>query len=528
VESRPAKDNVIRGHVFRSTASNWIGQAVILGTGFLIAPFVLHRVGASDYGLWILITSLTGYASVLEFGISSAVIKYVSEFRVRGERREMDTLIATALSLYTVLGILAILFGVAIAFLVPHIIKVPADEQGEAAKLVMLAAVGLGISIPATIIVGVLKGLQRFDLLNMLYVINTLLNAGATVAVLLLGWGILGIAAAAIPVTILTQLPGIWLVHRADPDIHLGWRGARRDRVRMVTGFSVKLFIIQIARQLQMRTDEIVIASALPVARVTPYAFGRRLGEIPNTLANQFVTTLMPLASGLHAESDWTRLRAMYVASARLAVAISAPLAAILSVLAPTLLTLWIGPTYAVYWPVVLLISSSSVVALSMYPSGAMLQGMARHNILAVTSILNGVFNLGLSLILVRVMGITGVALGTFVPGVLEGMIVIPYSMRLLGVPWPRLLRDAWIPALVPVIPAAGVLYALQAALQPDNWIVLGLIAAVGGLVYLAVYFLFRATASEREMVWNLLSQAMELVRARSEARRSARGKETI
>ena len=93
MESGPAKDTVIRGHVFRSTASNLVGQAVILGTGFLLAPFVLHHVGASDYGLWILISSLTGYASVLEFGISSAVIKYVAEFRIKGEREEMHALV---------------------------------------------------------------------------------------------------------------------------------------------------------------------------------------------------------------------------------------------------------------------------------------------------------------------------------------------------------------------------------------------------------------------------------------------------
>jgi O-antigen/teichoic acid export membrane protein len=286
--------------------------------------------------------------------------------------------------------------------------------------------------------------------------------------------------------------------------------------VRTVTGFSFKLFIIQIARQLQMRTDEIVIAGALPLASVTPYSFGRRLGEIPNQLANQFVRTLMPLASGLHAESDWTRLRAMYIASSRLALGISAPLAAILSVLAPSLLTLWIGPEYAVYWPVVLLISLSSVVGISQYPAGAMLQGMARHNILAVTSILNGIINLGLSVLLVRQMGITGVALGTFVPAVLEGIVIMPFTMRLLGVSWSNVVRDAWIPALAPALPAVAVLIALQAAIKPGNWFVLGLIAALGGVVYATVYFIFRATSTEREMVWNALSRAKSLARARS------------
>ncbi len=504
---------MIRSHVFRSTASNLIGQAVILGAGFLLAPFVLRRVGASDYGLWILISSLTGYASVLEFGISSAVIKYVAEFRVKGEREEMHALVGTALSLYTVLGILAMLFSVGVALLLPHLINVPVGDHGKAARLVLLAGVGLGISIPATIIVGVLRGLQRFDLLNLLYVINTLLSAAATMAVLLLGWGILGIAASAIPVTILTQVPGLWLIRRADPDMRVGWSGARRDLVRTVTGFSFKLFIIQIARQLQMRTDEIVIAGALPIASVTPYSFGRRLGEIPNQLANQFIRTLMPLASGLHAESDWTRLRAMYIASSRLAIAISAPLAAILTVLAPSLLTLWIGPDYAAYWPVVLLISLSSVVGISQYPAGAMLQGMASHNILAITSIANGLVNLLLSLFLVRHMGITGVALGTFVPALLESIVIMPYTMHLLHVSWSDVIRQAWLPALAPTLPAVVVLYALQSTLHPGNWILLGLIAVVGGLTYGVVYFMFRATATERAMVRGVLDWAVELAR---------------
>jgi hypothetical protein len=90
--------------------------------------------------------------------------------------------------------------------------------------------------------------------------------------------------------------------------------------------------------------------------------------------------------------------------------------------------------------------------------------------------------------------------------------------MKLLDVPWSRLLRDAWVPALVPVLPAAGVLYGLQALLQPQNWIVLGLIAASGGLVYLVIYFLFRATGSEREMAYNMLGRAMAFARTHSRA----------
>ena len=145
---------------------------------------------------------MTGYGSVLEFGISSAVIKYVAEFRVRGEREQMHALVATSLSLYTAArAFWRSSSAWRVAALLPHIIHVPPGEEAKAVALVLLAGVGLGLSIPATIIVGVLRGLQRFDLLNLLYVINTLLSAAATIGCCCSGWGVLGIAAVAIPVT---------------------------------------------------------------------------------------------------------------------------------------------------------------------------------------------------------------------------------------------------------------------------------------------------------------------------------------
>jgi O-antigen/teichoic acid export membrane protein len=41
------------------------GIIVTMGTGVVIAPFLIHRLGESIYGLWILIAALTGYFGLL-------------------------------------------------------------------------------------------------------------------------------------------------------------------------------------------------------------------------------------------------------------------------------------------------------------------------------------------------------------------------------------------------------------------------------------------------------------------------------
>ena len=55
---------------------------------------------------------------------------------------------------------------------------------------------------------------------------------------------------------------------------------------------------------MKTKTDEIVIAGALPVATVAPYSIARRVADLPTILTYQFIRILFPLASGLHGAGD--------------------------------------------------------------------------------------------------------------------------------------------------------------------------------------------------------------------------------
>src|SRR3989442_3492311 len=110
-----AKDVVIHRRVLRNTVSNLLGKAIALITGFLLTLFILHKIGPIQYGLWILVGSAASYGSLLDLGITGAVIKYVAEYRAKGEHEQIRRFIATALSLYTVLGLTTIAFSAALA-----------------------------------------------------------------------------------------------------------------------------------------------------------------------------------------------------------------------------------------------------------------------------------------------------------------------------------------------------------------------------------------------------------------------------
>jgi len=366
------------------------------------------------------------------------------------------------------------------------------EQQAQAATLLVVSGVAVGISLPSTATYGILRGLQRYDLINLISVVGTSIAVAGTVAALLLKTGVIGITAIAIPVTILMQVLSVYLIKRAAPKLRWSLASADRRLVRTVFSFSSALFVINIAGQVQTKTDEIVIGAALPVSSVTPYSIARRLSEIPLLLTDQFMKVVMPLASHLNAADDRRALQLLYLISMRLTLVIDVPLVCGLVVLSRPFLAVWVGTEYASAAPLVTVLAIASLFSTSLWPAVNILQGMGRHRPLAAFAIGAALANFLLSIWLVHPLGVMGVALGTLIPNLVECVgFVTPYAMRQNGVSLRSFTREILGPGLLPAVPMVAVLYGLRELLRPNSYLGIGVIGVAGvavyGLCYLAL-----------------------------------------
>ncbi len=184
-----------------------------------------------------------------------------------------------------------------------------------------------------------------------------------------------------------------------------------------------------------------------------------------------------------------------------------------MTVLAEPFIRWWIGPSFDEAVPIVAVLSLAGVATIIHWPAGLVLQGMARHRLLAASSVASGIANLALSVVLVQHVGIVGVALGTLVPTVLEAFgFVLPYSARVVGVRWQRLAREAILPAVLPALPMALVLVGLERWSRPTDPLSLAPVAMAGGLTYAIIYIRFGAGPIERGLLQSLLALARRRV----------------
>jgi O-antigen/teichoic acid export membrane protein len=501
----PNKNAAIRRQVAVGTAANYAGRLINLGVWFVLTPIIVSHLKSTNYGLWALVASFVAYGSLADLGIASAVTKYVAEYRAHGDNETASELISTALWLYCALAVAVIAVAAIIAPLVPDIIRVPANEHATTSWLVVITAVGVAVQLPSNCAISVLRGLNRYDLINAIGTLAMLNLAVGIVVILVLGGKVLLITALAVPVTLLWLAPTIWLIHRTAPELRFGFHGAQRRHARRVMLFSSALFGIQVASVVKLQSDEFVIGASLPVKAVAPYSIARKLSGLPGQLTSQFVFVLLPLASRLHAEGDAGMLREIYLSGMRLTLALFSIVGGALIIFARPFLEAWV-PQYAASANIVVLLTVAALLEALISPVSQALQGMSRHRPLVVFALGSAVLNLGLSIALIGPLGVRGVAIGTLAATFVEAAIVLPFGARVLGVRAADVARSVLLPGVLPLIPMVAVLALIHAAIAPSTIPAIVLSGLAGAVVYSAGYLVFPATASERALVRRLLA----------------------
>lgn len=498
---------MIRERLLTGALSNVAAKAISVAIWFLLTPFVLAQLGPSGYALWVLTGAVASYGLLLDCGVGGAVVKYVAEHVARGERDAARVIVASALWVSLGLAMITIAAAMLVAPFIAGLLDITADQRSLAIRLIVLTGIDLAITIAFSPRIALLKGLQRYDLYNGVNLFGTVLQAAATVSVLLAHGGVLGVVAANIPVTIAMRVASTVIVRRVAPDLTPSFHGAERSVVRRLASYSVPSFGIDVASRLQGKTDEFVIAMFHMLTAVTPYALARKLGEATSIAAVQCVKAVMPIASELDATDRGPKLRALYIVASRIALGIAVPVAAVLLVAGGAVLTVWVGPEYAAHADVVAILALSSVIATSQGPAGDVLQGIARHRIVASTALASGVANVGLSILLLPRLGLRGVALGTLIPTAIASLCVLmPFANRTIGVSWKTAFKEIWVPGLLPGLAAMAVLSFLHSGADAPDIVTLASWIVITCFVYAGGYLSMPASAAERQLIADFVS----------------------
>ena len=99
----------MRRTIVRNITANYVAFGVSSLVTLLLTPFLIQRLNATHFGVWILLKTILSYFQLLELGIMPAVIRYVSLHKARNETTEVESILGGAMRLLIGVSALTVL-----------------------------------------------------------------------------------------------------------------------------------------------------------------------------------------------------------------------------------------------------------------------------------------------------------------------------------------------------------------------------------------------------------------------------------
>ena len=160
----------------------------------LLTPYIISVLGVRGFGIWSLSLALTGYIGLLDVGVSTSLVKYISEYDTKGDLDAINRVVNTGFVFYLALAAIILPLTVLFADRVLHFFHIPAEIWHETRFVLIAAAAIYCLSNTFGVFEAVMAGLQRMDVTNAIAIATSIPNAVGTVAFLQLGYGLRGLA----------------------------------------------------------------------------------------------------------------------------------------------------------------------------------------------------------------------------------------------------------------------------------------------------------------------------------------------
>ena len=419
-EVRPLDANVSLGVTTsqeRSFGANAALSAFAWGVPAIAAlvaiPITVRGLGANEYGLLALTASLTGYLGLMEMGLSTAIMRYVSYYRALDQGRPMLGVIWFALRWFCAAGLIGGVFLWAAApWLSSSVLKVPAHLQPTSITVIRLTGVNFFLALVVSVGAAIPQSFLRYDLASAVSgSVGTLAAVGPAIIVTL-GYRLVpvvlfsvGLNVAAI---VVYGLIGYRLMRPVPLDEGPPWEEIRKKTL----SFAGLTALNALGNTVAAQTQRLVVGVAGGVAAAAYYQIPYQLASRANELLNRVAQVLFPTASGLVAKQDHEGVLRLYLRSSRVFFLLNFSVTMALCVLSYPLLKYWVSSAYAAQGSLALAIFSltQSLLATTMAAS-YINYSAARPGINLSFSSAGNVINLAAVYPLTVHLGVNGAAL---------------------------------------------------------------------------------------------------------------------
>lgn len=185
---------ILKSQGFKNTLWSLIGATAFPILIILSTPFLIHKLGTEQFGIWILVNTLMQILSSVNLGLGDSTIKSISEKSALGQNNQINSIVSNSLFLTLILVFAVALIALLISFLPPHFLPGMPDKWNGFGQLsIRLAILIFVLKFVEQIMLSIMQGFGRYDLASRILLISKVFVLLVNVGCAYIGLGVFGI-----------------------------------------------------------------------------------------------------------------------------------------------------------------------------------------------------------------------------------------------------------------------------------------------------------------------------------------------
>ena len=415
------------------------GSSLLLAAvNIFLTPFLIRSLGEVEYGIYQSMASFAGYLVLMNFGTSTVMIRYVSMYLGKGDKKNERNYIAMCLM---ITGVLAVIIGIVSFVLYSFIDNIYAStitvsEMSRAKLLFFVVSANVIVTLIAQAFQGIITAYERFNFTGIWNVSRVLLKVVLLVLIFFFWKNSLVIAL----VDLFLSCAFLVLCFcyctfnlKATPRLY------KFDKKIFASSavFSLAIMLQSVVNQVNSKVDITILGVMVSQESVTKYSVAMQVYSIFSTLSTAAIAIYLPkftklIASGV---TDGETITKEMIEPSRIQTLVSGAIMFGFLVCGMDFIYLWMGKGFDISWWIAVIVMFPYFLVYTNGVVVSVLDAMQKRLVRSVVLACIALANVLISIVLVSFLGEIGAPVGTAIATMIGSVIIMNiYYKKVIGI----------------------------------------------------------------------------------------------
>lgn len=475
----------------------------------LYTPFLISKLGQSEYGLYSLVSSIIGYLTVLDLGFGNAIIVHTAKYRATGEKKKEKTLHGMFNLIYIGIGIIAGIAGIILALFSDNIFgsTLTIDELQKMKTMLFILSFNLFITFAFSIYSSIITASEEFIFQKLLAIINTIAKPLLMIPILFMGYKSIALCLVITFVNIAVLISN-YIFCKKKLKVNLEFNGFDKTLFKTIISYSFWIFLTQIVDKINWSADQFILGAVSGTIAVSIYSAAAIINTLFINLSTAISGVMLPKVSKMIAKNSSSKeLSDEFIKIGRLQYYIIFLMTSGLIIFGRYFIKYWLGDGFEESYIVALLLVIPVSFPLIQNLGLSIMQAMDKYKFKAISTFIMSICNIFISIFLAKLYGATGAAIGTSIALIMCNIVLINiYYTKVIKLDIKRFWTQIAKNTLLFMIPSI-ITYLIVDKIRINTFIGLVVSASLYTIVFLVYSYVLCANRYERGLVKSIIKK---------------------